>query len=58
MIKVADLETKIREMAGEIEIYKIRIGGLEDDLRIANQKIAELTPPAEGDPTPARKGRG
>jgi hypothetical protein len=49
-IQVATLETKIREQAGEIEILKLQLIGLRDDLATAKASqpvnpIAEVIPP-------------
>ena len=47
MIKVADLEAKIREQAGEIAILQIREAGLRDDILQLQSKVAvqEKEPP-------------
>lgn len=41
MIKVADLEAKIREQAGEIEILKLQIAGYQDDIAALKAVPAE-----------------
>ena len=41
MIKVADLEAKIREQAGEIEILRLQLAGYRDDLAAVAAKAEE-----------------
>ena len=53
MIKVADLEASIREMAGEIAILQLREAGYKDDIAQLQAKLVE----AATEPAPKRKGK-
>ena len=53
MIKVADLEARIREMAGEIAILQLREAGYKDDIARLQAKLVD----AATEPAPKRKGK-
>lgn len=53
MIKVADLEARIREMAGEIAILQLREAGYKDDIAQLQAKLVDLAT----EPAPKRKGK-
>jgi hypothetical protein len=53
MIKVADLEARIREMAGEIAILQLREAGYKDDIARLQDELVDMAT----EPAPKRKGR-
>lgn len=60
-IKVADLEARIREQAGELAICQIREAGLRDDIEQLQAQLAAISAveeeAEESKPVRTRRGR-